>query len=147
MGLAVVLSVGLDSSLLWIRNAVLQSVGYNVVSASSIKETVERFLAGDFDLVILCHSIPSRDRDRLACLIRASGSLVPIVCIAEIEGQSDTFASATLDNQPINYLAGIREVLIQAGRPPAVSSSNESRKLRAGYLAALSDPGPTPQRR
>src|ERR1022692_269369 len=77
MLLTFILSVGLDSALLGNRSLVLHSAGYMVVSTYSLKEAVDRFLGGDFDLVILCHSIPRKDRNHLACLIRASGSAHP----------------------------------------------------------------------
>jgi len=73
----VVLAVGFDLSLMRTRTLVLQSAGYIVESASSLKEAVDRFQAGDFDLVLLCHSIPMKDRDHLTCLIRATGALTP----------------------------------------------------------------------
>ena len=50
MPLGVALAVGLDPSLLRTRSQVLQSAGYIVVSASSVKEAVDYFQAGDFDL-------------------------------------------------------------------------------------------------
>jgi DNA-binding response OmpR family regulator len=73
MSLGIALAVSLDPSLLRTRSQVLQSAGYIVVSASSVKEAVDYFQAGDFDLVILCHSLPAKDRERLTSLIRASG--------------------------------------------------------------------------
>jgi DNA-binding response OmpR family regulator len=65
MPLTLVLSVGPNASLLETRNIVLRSAGYLVESASSMNEAVHRFLAGDFDLVILCHSVPIRERARV----------------------------------------------------------------------------------
>jgi DNA-binding response OmpR family regulator len=82
-----------------------------VVSASSIREAVDRFQDGDFDLVILCHSIPTKDRERLITLIRASGSLTPIVCIAKTSGKHDAFQTATLnENDTKEFLADLREI-------------------------------------
>lgn len=115
MATTLVLSVGNDPSLAAIRNLVLQSAGYRVVPAWSGEEAVRCFLAGDFDLVILCHSIPGKERDRLTCLIRASGSLVPVVFIAGLDDDQDLFATATLQNQPQQFLNGLRKVLAKAG--------------------------------
>jgi CheY-like chemotaxis protein len=110
----IVLAVGTDPSLLKTRSLVLQSAGYMVESASSVKEAVDRFQSGDFDLVLLCHSVPRKDRDRLTSLIRASGSLTPIVSIAGNLGECDAFATATLEDGPSNFLARIRDVLVKA---------------------------------
>jgi CheY-like chemotaxis protein len=110
----IVLAVGTDPSLLKTRNLVLQSAGYMVESASSVKEAVDRFQSGDFDLVLLCHSVPKKDRDRLTSLIRASGSPTPIVSIAGNLGECDAFATATLEDGPSNFLARTRDVLVKA---------------------------------
>ena len=113
MPLTIVLSVGPDASLLETRNIVLHSAGYLVESASSVNEAAHRFLAGDFDLVILCHSVPTRERERLTCLIRASGSRTPIISISGNLRQCDAFATATIEDGP-NFLIGVRAVLNKA---------------------------------
>lgn len=89
----------------------LQSAGYAVVTARSAKEAIDRFLAGDFDLVLLCHSLPEKERDGLACLIRASGSLTPVITITSFGGHSDAFASATYECEPERLLAGIGDTI------------------------------------
>jgi CheY-like chemotaxis protein len=114
MPLTIVLSVGLDLSLLRARGLVLESAGYLVESASTAKGAADRFQSGDFDLVLLCHSVPRKDRDHLTSLIRASGSRTPIVSIAGNLGECDAFANATLEDGPNNFLAGIRDVLVKA---------------------------------
>ena len=111
MPFALILSVGCDPKLLDSRRLLLQSAGYAVVSTHSAKEAVDCFLAGDFDLVLLCHSLPETERDGIACLIRASGSFTPVVAVATYDGQQDVFASATLDSEPGQLLAGIRDAL------------------------------------
>jgi DNA-binding response OmpR family regulator len=73
MPLNVVLAVGLDSWLLVTRNKVWRSAGYFVVSADSIGDAIDLFNDGDFDLVVLSHSISIESRERLTSLIRASG--------------------------------------------------------------------------
>jgi len=108
----IVLSVGLNPALLRTRNLILQSAGYIVVPALSLKEAVDQFLAGDFDLVLLGHFIPPIGRDRLTSLFRASGSRVPIVSISEVYGQQDALADATIENDPNKLLTAIKEVLV-----------------------------------
>ena len=119
MSLTIVLSVGFDPSLLMTRGLVLESAGYLVEPASSVTEALELFQSGDFDLLLLCHSVPRKDRDRLTSLIRASGSRTPIVSIAGNLGECDAFANATLEDGPNTLLAGIRDVLVKAEKTPA----------------------------
>jgi CheY-like chemotaxis protein len=109
---AVVLIVGLDLSLLGTRSQILQSARYMVASASSVKEVVDRFQAGDFGLIILCHSMPTKDREPLTCLVAASDSLTAVVSIAKTSSQHDAFPTATLDKNDTNeFLANLREIL------------------------------------
>lgn len=107
-----VLSVGSDPVVSGTRDLVLRSAGYIVVSAISIKEAAYLFQYGDFDLVILCHTLPQKDRQRLTSLIRASGSRIPIVCVSGTEfGEQNAFADATLDKNPVLFLVGLEGML------------------------------------
>jgi CheY-like chemotaxis protein len=115
----IVLAIGFDSSLMMIRNLVLRSAGHAVVEASSLNEAVDQFQSGDFDLVLLCHSVPATERERLTRLIRASGSSTPIVSVAGSLGECDAFANATLEDGPNKFDAGIRDALVRAARTPA----------------------------
>jgi|ERR1700733_6212193 CheY-like chemotaxis protein len=115
----IVLAVGFEPSLMTARMLVLQSAGHVVVRASSLKETIHHLQSGDFDLVLLCHSVPATDRARLTSLIRASGSRIPIVSIAGSLGECDASANATLEDGPNKFLAGIKEVRIKALKTPA----------------------------
>jgi CheY-like chemotaxis protein len=119
MQIAVVLAVGFDWSLMRTRSLALQAEGYIVESASSLEEAVDRFQAGDFDLVLLCHSIPMKDRDHLTCRIRATGSLTPVVSIARSLGECDAFVHAILEDSPNKFLAGVREELNKAAKRAA----------------------------
>jgi CheY-like chemotaxis protein len=148
--MVMVLAVGSDFSLLKTRNQVLQSVGYTVIAALSITEAVERFRDGDFDLVILCHSVPTEERGRFTRLIRAFGSRTPVVSISKRASQCDDFADATLEDCPNRFLRGIEEVLANVVRQPAALKVNPSDKREhrgmleqklfisnGGYVAAV----------
>lgn len=123
MPLTLVLAIGLDSLSLGIRNSLLQSAGYIVVSALSLKEAANQFLNGDFDLVLLDNSLPRKVRDRITSLIRISGSRIPVVSIASEtfaseDGHDDSFVDATFDGHPDNLLRGIRSVLVKTATSP-----------------------------
>jgi DNA-binding response OmpR family regulator len=125
----VVLAVGFDHSLMTTRIRVLQSAGYAVARVSSLKEAVYHFLSSDFDLVLLCHSIPSADRERLTCLIRASGSLTPVVSITETTGKHDAFPTATLEENDTNeFLANLREIISKAARRSLIRPARAGNK-------------------
>jgi hypothetical protein len=131
-----VLSVGLDSSTLFERNLLLQSAGHSVISSSSLKEAVNRIRTNDLDLILLCHSIPATDRERMTCLIRASGSLVSVVSVAETKGQRDLFPDATFDeSDQSSFLSSIHEILASSAnkrfaRTVRIGNGFESRRVK-----------------
>jgi CheY-like chemotaxis protein len=106
-----VLAVGHDPVLLETRSQVLQGAGYTVVPELSLKKAVAMFRDGDFDVVLLCHSIPCVDRERLVRSIREHTSRTPIVSIATTLGQRDLLADATIDSDPGELLNGLHDVL------------------------------------
>jgi len=114
MHLTVVLAVCLDSPVRAIHASVWKSSGYVVSKVESIREAIERFKSGDFDLVLLGHSIPAESRERLTFLIRASCSHVPVASIRKSFGDCDSFADATFGNEPNELLLGMDELMVKS---------------------------------
>lgn len=120
MSQTLVLSIGFDLALLDIRNQVLQSAGYIVVSAMSAEEAIHLFRDGDFDLVILCHSLPIEHCERLTRCIRNSGSRIPVAYVSGEFRQSPRFTDTTLEKTPGQFLAGIRDLLAGQNHMPSI---------------------------
>jgi len=129
MSITVVLAIGMDSWVLEAQRKAWQSAGYFVTSAGSMREAIDDFRGGDFDLVLMSHSIPAQSRERLASLIRASGSHVPVVCVANSVGEGDAFADATIKNEPNNLLQSIKELLSGFAKKPALGTTMLSDRL------------------
>jgi DNA-binding NtrC family response regulator len=110
MPLTLVLAVGMDSALLAGQRPIWQSAGYFVTHAGSIREAIVQLRDGDFDLVLLFHSIPAESRERLTFLIRSSGMRIPVVCVVDSSSDHDSFADATFRNEPDHLLRGIGEL-------------------------------------
>ncbi|HEY6971030.1 MAG TPA: hypothetical protein VJA94_17600 [Candidatus Angelobacter sp.] len=106
----VALAVGYDPVLLQTRTQVLKSAGYTVVAEQSLKRAIARFLEGDFDLVVLCHSISQDDRHRFADFIRGHSPRPPIVFVSSGLVQYDASADLTIDNDPKDLIWGLREL-------------------------------------
>lgn len=128
MSLKVILNAGQDPMLLETRRIILRAAGYIVKLAWSVKRAVIHFLAGDFDGVILCHSIPAKDRDRLACLIRTSGSLTPVIAVSESPSRCDSFADATIEHDSKKLPGNRKEVFV---KPPTLSAKKVMSKGNA----------------
>ena len=122
MSLMVILAVGVDSSPFETPTSVWQSAGCVVRSVLSIKDALGQLKDGDFDIVLLDHSIPAESRERLTFLIRASGSRVPVVYISNSPSDCDRFADATVNNAPDSILDAIGELIAHRAKVPAASS-------------------------
>ena len=67
-----VLSVGNDPELMWLRDAVLRSAGFEVLTTLDEKEGVARIERGDCGVLLMCYSLPLLSRKRLAESFRAN---------------------------------------------------------------------------
>lgn len=121
MTITVVLAVGLESSLMPTEGRFLESAGYIFIQTWSIREAIELFRGGDFDLVILGHSLPAESREQLACFIRALGSRIPVVCTTESQSERDAFADAAITSEPGEFLGEIGNFLASRPRLPEMS--------------------------
>jgi hypothetical protein len=77
----------------------------------SIREAIVQFRDGAYDLILLGHSIPIESRERLAFLIRTSGSRIPVVCFADSPFGHDSFADATIRNKGDDLPLVVQELL------------------------------------
>jgi hypothetical protein len=89
----------------------------------SIPDAIAHFKAGDFDLVLLGQSISFENKERLTFLIRASGSMTPVVSISSSSNQGDPFADATLKNDPGAMLTGMGQLLAEKARLRALPTT------------------------
>ena len=107
----VALAVGRDAVLLETRGQVLRNAGYTVVSALSVEQALQSFASGDFDIVIVCHSIPVRDRERLTYAIHRHGPNTPVVVVTARVSAIDRFVDAMIENEPEILLQEIPRIL------------------------------------
>jgi CheY-like chemotaxis protein len=123
MPLKGVLAVGLDSSLLANLSSALQSAGFFVTSVGSIRDAIDQFHDGYFDLVLLGDSIPTDNRERLTFLIRASIPRIPVVCVTDSSSECFCYPDAIIRNDSANLIRGIGELLAKQAEIPALSRS------------------------
>jgi hypothetical protein len=116
-----ILSAGRDRPLLFTRNRVLEEAGYNVIATSTAADTVEKFFDGDFDLIILCHSIPLEERERIATLVHMHSPSTPVIVLADLPTRRYTFGDLTVDSDATSLLQSLPVALAMAAakRPPA----------------------------
>jgi CheY-like chemotaxis protein len=124
MPLTVVLAVGLDAWQLTTQSPIWKAAGYIAVSAGSIIEAIESFKAGDFDLVLIGHSIPVESKMQLAHMIRATGARTPVVSIEHPPFVSDQFADATIHSDAGALLAGMKKLVSEKRKPARAPMAN-----------------------
>ncbi len=108
-----ILSVSYDAVLLATRKMLLEQKGYSVMSALGFTEALEQCQNEDFDLFILGHSIPERDKVHLIKTFRGSCP-APILSLERIgEKQVPCDFHASPDN-PEKFLEVVDGIL--AGR-------------------------------
>ena len=115
MARAILLSAGRDPSLLFTRRKVLEAAGYSVVTAATRIELISQFFSGDFDLVILCHTIPFEEKQKISSLIRGHSPSTSILALSDVLGQFWSFVDETVANDPVALLAAIPELIQKSG--------------------------------
>lgn len=115
----VLLSVGSEPDLLLLRNQVLRGAGYYVNSQTNIDEALRVFRRGDFDLVIMCHSVPEADKVKLITAIRKSRPSTPIVIVRR-DGESTSLADGSVHSlDGVNALLNCVSELLERRRQSA----------------------------
>ena len=86
-----VLSAGRDAVLLKTRNEVLLRIGCIVTPVGSSSDLVNQFFDGDYDLIVLCHSIPPEERHKILRLVKYYRPSMHAILVTD-------FAEATSDD-------------------------------------------------
>jgi len=107
-----ILSISYDASLLWTRQLMLQQMGYQVVSAEGFVAALEACEAPmvNFDLAILGHSIPAKDKERIISHFRQHCKAPILALLRPHEGAMQN-ADRSIDPEPEKLIAAVREIL------------------------------------
>jgi DNA-binding NtrC family response regulator len=118
-----ILSVSYDDVLLATRKMLLEQKGYSVISALGFREAVEHCQSDAFDLFILGHSIPEKDKLHLIGAFRGScpAPILSLERIGEKQVQCDFHASP---DDPENFLQVVDDIL--SGRENRSEQRSES---------------------
>lgn len=111
MPVTVVLAVGLDPWLLSMKSSAWKSHGYVVISVATVREAIDHFRAGDFDLVLLGNAITSEKKEQLTSLIRVFSKRTPIVCVSDDSAGREMYPEATFPGDSSKLFAGLRDFL------------------------------------
>ena len=107
-----ILSISYDRSLLWTRELMLRQMGFEVVSAEGFVAALEACEAPnvDFDLAILGHSIPAKDKERIISHFKQHCDAPILALLRPHEGAIQT-ATRSIEAEPEKLIAAVREIL------------------------------------
>jgi CheY-like chemotaxis protein len=105
----VILSVGRDPNLLRSRNQVLESSGSMVVSARSASEALEKFRDEAFDLVLICHTLPTEEQNAIRRRIHAKSHSTRVLTVVPAYEGDDPNVD-TVPNTPEALIAAVAEM-------------------------------------
>jgi DNA-binding response OmpR family regulator len=120
-----ILSVSYDVSLLATRRMLLELAGYTVISALGFTDALEGCRASGFDLFILGHSIPTKDKQELIRAFR-NNSPAPIVSLErvdELRVESDFHASPDNPEELLKTIGRIL-ALVEPGSSQGTNSQS-----------------------
>jgi DNA-binding response OmpR family regulator len=107
-----ILSISYDPSLLWTRELMLQQLGYSVVSVEGFVAALEACEAPNrnFDLAILGHSIPTRDKERIISHFRQHCD-APILALLRPHERPLENADRSIEADPEKLVAAVEKLL------------------------------------
>jgi DNA-binding response OmpR family regulator len=108
--MARILSVSYDETLLRTRASLLQHEGYDVISVQGFVEGLEKCKQGGFDLFILGHSIPHKDKQQLVQTFRQS-CRAPVISLLRNCDAPLGSADLHVEPEPRKLLQAIAEML------------------------------------
>ena len=114
-----ILSAGRDPDLLRTHNHALAAQGYSVSAASDSVEIVDKLLNGDFDLVLLCHTIPEDDRLRVAHIVASYTPSTPVVLASQDEGSAYAAGARIVQCRPDQIMSALTHSLASHSGPKA----------------------------
>jgi DNA-binding response OmpR family regulator len=106
-----ILAISYDQSLLLTRKLLLENAGYDVITAEGFV-TASEACQENFDLAILGHSIPHRDKEQIIARLRQS-SRAPILALLRPHEASVRGADLSVDTHPAVLLASVKRLLGQ----------------------------------
>jgi len=108
-----ILYVSYDEKVLIARRTLLEQRGYLVTAALGFKEAVAVCDDGEFQLFILGHAIPPKDKERLSAIFRRNCSAPILALWRRHEPVSDTADYVAFSDDPTQFLKNVARVLVQ----------------------------------
>jgi CheY-like chemotaxis protein len=106
-----ILSLATDPSLLKLREMILRAAGYEVMSATNLLQVIEAYASGDFDLILIGHTISGNEKRRIAIKLRELGTKGEVLELCLVSPEIPNVDHWLIESEPQQLLDRIREVL------------------------------------
>ena len=113
-----ILSVSYDAMLLKTRSMLLKGEGYRVVSAMGFEQAVAQCKAGNFDLLILGHTVPDGDKRALIMIFRKHCPAPVLVLRRPGQAAIADTEYHSLSDSPQRLLDLVKQILSGPGKTP-----------------------------
>lgn len=123
-----VVAFGYDHLLVGLRSRVLRMSGYEVEEIFTLAEASNSAQSDLIDALIICHTVPSEEKERLVRTIRSTRKLMPILCIRAHHDDLIPNDCASVENSPVAILDTMREVM-RVYKLPKTSSIQASKLM------------------
>ncbi|HKF23648.1 MAG TPA: hypothetical protein VKE93_18885 [Candidatus Angelobacter sp.] len=112
-----ILYVSYDEQILIARRRLLEQQGYAVTSALGLKEAINVCGDKEFQLFILGHAIPPKDKERLIAIFRQNCSAPILSLWRRNERVSDIADYVAFSDDPAQFLKSVAMIFVRAQIP------------------------------
>ena len=112
-----VLAFGYDRLLVGLRSAVLRNSGYDVEETFTLKEAVERAQSDSIDSIVICHSVPDDEIEKLVTSVRETRKLMPILCMHTHQHGFAPPTCVSVETSPIAILHALKAAIEEYSSP------------------------------
>jgi hypothetical protein len=112
-----ILSISYDEALLRTRTIMLNVKGFEVEPVLGFSAAIHACITGDFDLAVICHSIPNDDKECIIRQVRAMSSMLILTLRQSHEAPLRTTDHDIDSRDPQTFLDCVTRILKTKGRP------------------------------
>jgi hemoglobin-like flavoprotein len=116
-----VVAFGYDRMLMELRSRVLRMSGYEVEETFTMAEASESAQSDLIDALVICHTVPIDQKEKLVSAVRKTRKLMPIFCVRAHQYDVIPGDCAAVENSPIAILDSMREA-VRVYKSPKTSS-------------------------
>jgi CheY-like chemotaxis protein len=115
-----IVHVGQDRFLMKMRSIILRQAGFVVDEAYSMRAA--RALAGLVDIVLICHTLPKKEQEQLAILVKEKAHSVPIICVTAYPFEVAPDGCTSVGNAPREILEAMAAAMNRKAKSHAKAS-------------------------